>query len=117
MGVGSCGIVHLSLLRHLVDDQLLKIVELSVPLVQGLVSWGSFPALVQLQYSRHLVQDGFNTQKENRFSYLVNSARNGIVKDTTDKETFHIVGVNVEFSRDELDVDASVGLDQFDQHL
>ena len=56
-------------------------------------------------------------QVNNSLSDLVNSAGYGIVKDTTDKETFHIVGVNVELSRDELDVDASVGLDKFDQHL
>ena len=54
-------------------------------------------------------------QKES--SYLVNPAPDGVVEDAADQETLHVVGVDVEIARDELDVDPSVGLDQLDQHL
>ena len=42
------------LLRHFVDDELLEIVQLSVPLVQGCVPRGVLVVFVQLQHSSHL---------------------------------------------------------------
>ena len=41
---------------HLVDDQLLEVVELVVPLVQGLVPGAALASPLQLQHARHLQQ-------------------------------------------------------------
>ena len=41
-------------LRHFVDDELLKIVKLSVPLVQSCVPRCALVVFVQLQHSSHL---------------------------------------------------------------
>merc|ERR1719189_630987 len=86
---------------HLVDDQLLEVVELVVPLVQGLVPGAALATPLLLQHTRH----------------LINPAPDGVVEDAADQETLHVVGVDVELARDELDVDPGVGLDQLDQHL
>ena len=39
---------------HLVDDQLLEVVELVVPLVEGLVPGAALATPLQLQHARHL---------------------------------------------------------------
>ena len=59
----------------------------------------------------------FEALLQKQSSYLVNPAPDGVVEDAADQETLHVVGVDVELARDELDVDPGVGLDQLDQHL
>ena len=63
----------------------------------------------------HLLHFEVLLQKQS--SYLVNPAPDCVVEDAADQETLHVVGVDVELARDELDVDPGVGLDQLDQHL
>ena len=59
----------------------------------------------------------FEALLQKQSSYLVNPAPDGVIEDAADQETLHVVGVDVELARDELDVDPGVGLDQLDQHL
>ena len=59
----------------------------------------------------------FEALLQKQSSYLVNPAPDGVVEYAADQETLHVVGVDVELARDELDVDPGVGLDQLDQHL
>ena len=62
-----------------------------------------------------------NQQQENeRPTYLgdlIYSAVNLVVEDAGDEKRLHIGHVDVQLLGDEGNVDASVGLDQFDQHL
>ena len=48
---------------------------------------------------------------------LVDSPINSAVQDTTDQETLDVCGVDIELARDELDVNASVWFDEFDEDL
>ena len=49
--------------------------------------------------------------------HLVNPATDGVVQDARDKEALDVARLDVELSRDELDLDPGVRLDQLDQHL
>merc|ERR1719234_431596 len=86
---------------HLVDNKLLQVVQLVVPLIKGHVSRRTLATLIEFQHSRH----------------LVNPSTDSVVQDAGDEETFNITRLDVQFPGDELDLDPRVRLDQFDQHL
>ena len=54
---------------------------------------------------------------QNFVLYLINFTTDGVVQDAGNQETLHISCINVQFSRDELDVDSGVGFDKLDYHL
>merc|ERR1719234_1570279 len=86
---------------HLVDNKLLQVVQLVVPLIKGHVSRRTLATLIKFQDSRH----------------LVNPSTDSVVQDAGDEETLNIARFNVQLPRDELDLDPRVRLDQLDQHL
>ena len=50
-------------------------------------------------------------------SHLIDPAVDGGVEDAGHEEGLHVRALDVQLARDELDLDAGVGLDQLDQHL
>ena len=108
------------LLRHFVDDELLKVVQLSVPLVQGRVPRCVLVVFVQLQHPSHLRQSCYvinRTRTYNALTHLVDPPVNSAVQDAAHQQTLHIRGVDVQLARDELYVNASVGLDELYENL
>ena len=51
---------------------------------------------------------------QNFVFYLINFTTDGVVQDAGNQETLHISCINVQFSRDELDVDSGVGFNKLD---
>ena len=110
---------HISLiLGHFVDDQLLKIVKLSIPLVQGKISRCSLTTSIKLQHTSNLktfdILINLEESLQNFVFYLINFTTDGVVQDAGNQETLYISCINVQFSRDELDVDSGVGFDKLD---
>ena len=51
---------------------------------------------------------------QNFVFYLINFTTDGVVQDAGNQETLYISCINVQFSRDELDVDSGVGFNKLD---
>ena len=51
---------------------------------------------------------------QNFVFYLINFTTDGVIQDAGNQETLHISSINVQFSRDELDVDSGVGFNKLD---
>ena len=89
---------------------------MSVPLVQGGVPGRSLAVFVQLQDSSDL-RDHISLCNTAVSSHLVDPAVDGAVQDAADQKTLHVSGVDVELPRYELDIDASVRLDELYENL